>query len=44
MGVGELAGFWQPVHNLDTLLTSQGTVPPLTAAGKTVYEAHLAAA
>jgi hypothetical protein len=42
--VGELAGFWQPVNKIDALLTSQGTMPPLTAAGKTVYDAHLAAA
>lgn len=39
-----LSGFWQPTKKIETLLTSDGKAPPLTAAGKKVYDANLAAA
>lgn len=43
-GTAELSGFWQPTQKVETLLTSDGKTPPLTAAGKKIYDANLAAA
>ncbi len=43
-GSADLIGFWQPVKKVETLLTADGKTPPLTAEGKKVYEANLAAA
>lgn len=39
-----LSGFWQPSKKIETLLTSDGKTPPLTAEGKKVYDANLASA
>lgn len=43
-GVADMVGFWQPAQKIETLKTRDGKTPPLTAEGKKVYEANLAAA
>jgi hypothetical protein len=42
-GIADMAGLWQPVKKVETLLTADGKPPPLTAAGKKLYDERLAA-
>ena len=43
-GTADISGVWQPVKKVETLLTIDGKTPPLTAAGKKIYDTHLAEA